>query len=187
MSDLSKTKTTQIVDHILFCPRFLVFGTNCQSSNFLDLALNQGLASAGLSVSFASPFDLSSLTSSCTALCQVAQLYRMTPGVDPPFFSPVFSKTACFPWVFDGFLKRRIPGKNGKRTPRMTDVQIEEFHFLKTVLWFFPLRHGALREDVRKPNCRLDRSLLLSLNIWQCGSKPMVPFWGRCTTHFSLS
>ena len=19
-----------------------------------------------------------------------------------------------------------------------------------------------------------------------CGSKPMVPFWGRCTTHFSL-
>ena len=23
----------------------------------------------------------------------------------------------CFPWVFDGFLKRRIPGKNGEVTP----------------------------------------------------------------------
>ena len=22
--------------------------------------------------------------------------------------------------------------------------------------------------------------------IYGCGSKPMVPFWGRCTTHFSL-
>ena len=21
---------------------------------------------------------------------------------------------------------------------------------------------------------------------WGCGSKPMVPFWGRCTAHFSL-
>ena len=23
------------------------------------------------------------------------------------------STTSCFPWVLDGFLKRRIPGKNG--------------------------------------------------------------------------
>ena len=30
-------------------------------------------------------------------------------GVDSPFFS----KTGCFTWVFDGFLNRRIPGKNG--------------------------------------------------------------------------
>ena len=35
------------------------------------------------------------------------------------FFEPsFFSQTGCFPCVFDGFLKRRIPGKNGESTSR---------------------------------------------------------------------
>ena len=29
-----------------------------------------------------------------------------------------FPKPDLFPWVFDAFLKRRIPGKNGEGTPR---------------------------------------------------------------------
>ena len=44
-------------------------------------------------------------------------------GVDSPFFQPsFFSQTGCFPWVFDGFLKRNIPGKNGEGTPRETCI-----------------------------------------------------------------
>ena len=30
-----------------------------------------------------------------------------------------------------------------------------------------------------------DQAGRLSGEISGCGSKPMVPFWGRCTTHFS--
>ena len=36
----------------------------------------------------------------------------------PHTFQPsFFSKTSCFPWVFDGFLKRSIFGKNGEASP----------------------------------------------------------------------
>ena len=43
----------------------------------------------------------------------------MVLGVDPihSFQPSLFSKTGCFPWVFDGFLKRRIPEKKGEGTP----------------------------------------------------------------------
>ena len=42
-----------------------------------------------------------------------------TLGVDSPFFlTIVLSKNQLFPWVFDGFLKRRIPGYNGEGIPR---------------------------------------------------------------------
>ena len=36
-------------------------------------------------------------------------------GFDFPFFSTIvrFRNRICFPWVFDGFLKKMIPGKNG--------------------------------------------------------------------------
>ena len=38
----------------------------------------------------------------------------ITLGVDSPFFSTiVLCKNQLFCWVFDGCLKRRIPGKNG--------------------------------------------------------------------------
>ena len=41
-------------------------------------------------------------------------------GVDSPFFSTiVLFKTSCFPWGSDGFPERRIPGKNGKVSPRI--------------------------------------------------------------------
>ena len=43
-------------------------------------------------------------------------------GVDSSHSSPpsffFFSKTSCFPWGSDGFLERRIPGKNGEVSPR---------------------------------------------------------------------
>ena len=45
----------------------------------------------------------------------------MSPRVDSPFFSTiVLFKNQLFPWVFDGFLKRRINGKNGEGTPGMS-------------------------------------------------------------------
>ena len=31
-----------------------------------------------------------------------------------------------------------------------------------------------------------DSMLNIGPKQYGCGSKPMVPFWGRCTTHFSL-
>ena len=40
-------------------------------------------------------------------------------GVDSPFFSTiVLFKHQLVACVFDGFLKRRIPGKNGEGSPR---------------------------------------------------------------------
>ena len=47
----------------------------------------------------------------CVVLCAFFFL-----GIDSPFFSTFFSTPRCFPWVFDGFLTERIPGKNGEGT-----------------------------------------------------------------------
>ena len=54
---------------------------------------------------------------------------------------------------------------------------------------------GSLFAQTIASGWRLDTSILygflkwvndLGLSSFGCGSKPMVPFWGRCTTHFSL-
>ena len=47
-------------------------------------------------------------------------------GVDSPFFSTIvlFKNRICFPRVLDGFLKRRIPGKNREGTPRLFSSQL---------------------------------------------------------------
>ena len=37
----------------------------------------------------------------------------------------LFKNRICFPWVFVGFLKRRIPGKNGEGTPRKMDTSVD--------------------------------------------------------------
>ena len=42
------------------------------------------------------------------------------------FQSSFFSKTIRFPWVSGGFLKRRIPGKNGDGTPRNDSASKQE-------------------------------------------------------------
>ena len=48
-------------------------------------------------------------------------------GVDSPFFSTiVLSKNRL--WVFDGFLNRRTPGKNGEGTPRMMQRMCQGAH-----------------------------------------------------------
>ena len=41
-------------------------------------------------------------------------------------------------------------------------------------------RHSVLLRQDGQAGKWVDR------NSYGCGSKPMVPFWGRCTTHFSL-
>ena len=44
---------------------------------------------------------------------------RILAGLTPHSFQPwFFSKIGCFLWVFDGFLKRWIPGKNEEGSPR---------------------------------------------------------------------
>ena len=44
-------------------------------------------------------------------------------GVDSPFFSTiVLFKNQLFPLGFDGFLKRRIPGKHGEGSPRVIGI-----------------------------------------------------------------
>ena len=46
-----------------------------------------------------------------------------------------------------------------------------------------PLLAGSYRET--KVVCRkLQPSCVMEPLTFGCGSKPMVPFWGRCTTHF---
>ena len=41
-------------------------------------------------------------------------------GVDSPLFSTiVLCRNQLFPWGYDGFLERRIPGKNGEVSPRI--------------------------------------------------------------------
>ena len=54
-------------------------------------------------------------------------------GVDSPFFATiVLFKQGLFPLGFDGFLKRRIPGKNGEGTPRIMFIKPRKVrkHFL---------------------------------------------------------
>ena len=58
-------------------------------------------------------------------------------------------------------------------------------------------RHAALsivwpaHEDEKRAHHDVDPfyvgiSLISGFGNYGCGSKPIVPFWGRCTTHFSL-
>ena len=52
-------------------------------------------------------------------VCQMLQTFW---GLIPcPFFSAILLfNRICFPWVFGGFLKRRIPGKTGGKVPLET-------------------------------------------------------------------
>ena len=54
-------------------------------------------------------------------------------GLIPHYFQPsFFSKTSCFPWGSDGFLERRIPGKNGEVSPRSL-VGFAHNHFVSSI------------------------------------------------------
>ena len=59
------------------------------------------------------------MLSRCTLLSTHTE-FTIILRVDSPVFSTiVLFKNQLFPWVFDGFLKRRIPGKNGEGSPRI--------------------------------------------------------------------
>ena len=60
-------------------------------------------------------------------VCPANRRKLLTLGVDSPFFSTiVLFKNQMFPWVFDGLLKRRIPGQNGEGTPRHNRFNAEK-------------------------------------------------------------
>ena len=85
-----------------------------------SLSAEDCLPSPGLSNRNASMGNVSGCSSCCVWLQKKPGLrrcslfpYTKILGVDSHSFQPsFFAKTGCFPSVFDGFLKRRIPGKN---------------------------------------------------------------------------
>ena len=48
------------------------------------------------------------------------------------------------------------------------------------------LDHGIELLLAGGPNLDDETPCVNMVVLCGCGSKPMVPFWGRCTTHFSL-
>ena len=59
-------------------------------------------------------------------MSQRTQPFAFHLGFNSPFFSTVvLFKNQLFPRVFDGFLKRRIPGKNG-------EASLDQFPFKPT-------------------------------------------------------
>ena len=71
-------------------------------------------------------------------------------GVDSPFFSTiVLFKNQLFPFVFDGFLKRRISGKNVEGSPRLLRVVFWPHLLARSAAAGFCFRRIALRPGGR--------------------------------------
>ena len=73
----------------------------------------------------------------------------------------------------------------GAKVLLVFSIELESFK-----LWTLSLARsaGAARSlcSELQPVIALDMLFCIGLTKYGCGSKPLVPFWGRSTTHFSL-